>query len=388
VNNADRNGWTPLEGVKVLDFTPLLPGPFATGIFADLGADVIKIEPPGGEFGRRVLGEAFAMSNRNKRSVVLDLKNPETTEIVARLAQWADVAVESFRPGVVDRLGIGFDALKKINPAIVYCSVSGYGQDGPARLAPGHDLNYLAVAGALSFSGHYTEKPRRSGLPVADCASGFMAAIAILAALRDRDRTGAGAYLDVAIAEAALMMAATRGTGVDPDAKAHLHATNEMFECADGRLVTIGMVEAHFWDNFRDAVAGMEPRVTDAKFATLDSRAEHGAELVGLLAGIFARKGAAEWETFLAGKDVPLEMVLKPAEALETEQIKARRRVTDDGGQRHVVFPIHANGAPAGSFRRPAPEAGADTSEVLDELGFAADEIAALGKAGALGDAA
>jgi len=384
---GDETGWTPLDGVKLLDFTPLLPGPFATEIFADLGADVIKIEPPGGEFGRRVLGEAFAMSNRNKRSVVLDLKNPDTAAIVARLAEWADVAAESFRPGVADRLGIGYEALKKINPSIVYCSVSGYGQDGPARLAPGHDLNYLATAGALSFSGHYLEKPRRSGLPVADCASGFMAAIAILAALRDRDRTGKGAYLDVAIAEAALMLAATRGTGVDPDAKAHLHATNEMFECADGRLVTIGLVEAHFWDNFRDAVAGMEPRVTDPKYATLESRAENGTELVGLLAEIFAQKTSADWEAFFAGKDVPLEKVLKPAEALETDQVKARRRVTDHGGERHVVFPVHANGAPAGAFRRPPPAPGADTAEVLDEIGFGADEIAALGRSGALGGA-
>lgn len=383
--SVGKAGWCPLAGIKILDFTPLLPGPFATEIFADLGAEVIKIEPVGGEFGRQLLGEAFAMANRNKRSLALDLKNPKTRPIIEKLAVWADVAVECFRPGVVDRLGVGYKDMKALNPSIIYCSISGYGQDGPMRLAPGHDLNYLAGSGALAFSGHVLEKPRRSGLPVADCASGFLAAISILSALHRRRDTGEGVYLDVAIADAALMLAATRGTSVDPERKAHLHATNEMFVCADGRQITIGLVEEHFWVNFRDAVAALEPRFLDDRFASLHSRSENGDELVRLLADLFKARAADAWIEFFDGRDVPVQMVLYPAEALESPQVKARRRVTEWNGQKHVVFPVHADGAPAGSFRLPPPEAGEQSSHVLRDLGFGESDIQAWSKAGAIG---
>jgi crotonobetainyl-CoA:carnitine CoA-transferase CaiB-like acyl-CoA transferase len=182
-------GWQPLRDVKVADFSLLLPGPFATLTLADLGADVVKIEPREGDFARRIPFAMFRMANRNKRSLALDLKHKSAPRIVAALARWADVALEGFRPGVAERLGIDHATLARHNPRLVYCALSGYGQTGPDRLVPGHDLNYLAASGALALAGHWPEPPRRSGLPVADLAGGCYAAIAIAArAAGDRKR--------------------------------------------------------------------------------------------------------------------------------------------------------------------------------------------------------
>ena len=192
-----------LTGLRVLDFTALLPGPFGTVILADLGADVIKVEPPGGEFGRRFPTQMFPVANRNKRSLCIDLKDPASRPLVQRLAEWADIAVEGFRPGVADRLGIGAAALRAIKPGLVYASLSGYGQTGPWRDEPGHDFNYLAAAGALSLKGHWADaEPHRSGLPVADLAGACYLAIAVLAAVLRARASGEGATLDLSLFEA------------------------------------------------------------------------------------------------------------------------------------------------------------------------------------------
>ena len=196
--------WLPLKGIQVVDFSMFVPGPFASALLADLGAEVIKVEMPGGDPGRGYVPVQFETENRNKRSLALDLKNPAAKEIVHRLVRKADVVVEGFRPGVAKRLSIDFESLKSANPKLVYCSISGYGQTGPWRERPGHDVNYVAAAGTLAFPGQWLKPPARSSLPIADMAGGAFATIALLAALRE----GKGAYLDLSLFEAAFFLAA------------------------------------------------------------------------------------------------------------------------------------------------------------------------------------
>src|SRR6185503_5749954 len=208
-----------------------VPGPFASAILADLGAEVIKVEMPRGDPGRAYVPVQFETENRNKRSIALDLKHPAAKEIVQRLMQNTDIVVEGFRPGVARRLGIDYDSLKRWKATLVYCSISGYGQTGPWRERPGHDVNYVAAAGALAFPGQWLKAPARSSLPVADMGGGAFAAIAILAALHE----GRGAYLDLSLFETAFFWAAMRH-GLDPevDPRAHLFPVNDVFETSDG----------------------------------------------------------------------------------------------------------------------------------------------------------
>src|SRR6267142_1976232 len=209
--------WLPLAGIHVVDFSMFVPGPFASSMLADLGADVIKVEPPRGDPGRGYVPVQFETENRNKRSIALDLKH-------------ADVVVEGFRPGVAQRLGIDYETLRSHNARLVYCSISGYGQTGPWRERPGHDVNYVAAAGGLAFPGQWLKPPARSSYPVADMGGGAFAAITVLAALHE----GKSVHLDLSLFEAAFFMAAMRHS-LDPDVdpRAHLFPVNDVFECAD-----------------------------------------------------------------------------------------------------------------------------------------------------------
>jgi len=195
--------WAPLAGIRVVDFSMFVPGPFASAMLADLGAEVIKVEAPRGDPGRSYVPVQFRMENRNKRSVALDLKKPESARVVEKLAAWADIALEGFRPGVAARLGIDYERLKQHNAKLICCSISGYGQTGPWRERPGHDVNYVAAAGALAFPGQWLKAPVRSSLPIADMGGGACAAIAILAALHERNQTGRGVSLDLSLLESA-----------------------------------------------------------------------------------------------------------------------------------------------------------------------------------------
>ena len=384
---ADGNGdgWQPLRGVRVLDFTPLLPGPFATLALADLGADVVKVEPPGGDFARHMPSLLFRMANRNKRSLALDLKHPGAEAVVRRLAAWADVAIEAFRPGVADRLGIGAVALRADNPRLVYCSLSGYGQTGPARLWPGHDGNYLAASGALALSGHWGEPPRRSGIPVADLAGGSYAAIAILAALHERDATGVGRTLDLSLAEAAMSFAAIRhGLDLAEPSQEHLWPTNDLFETADGATIALGIVEPRFWDNFVAAASDLAPDLADARYATEPDRRRNGDALAARLRDVMRLRAAAEWMRRFETHDVPAQRVLTPAEASRSAQTEARGMVLARGGERHIPFPVRVDGRRGAALRGLAPALGADTADILREIGFGAEEAAALVRAAAV----
>src|SRR3954467_2728314 len=228
--------WLPLAGVRVVDFSMFVPGPFCSALLADLGAEVIKVEQPRGDPGRSYVPVQFHSENRNKRSVSLDLKNPSSKAVVERLIGQCDIVLEGFRPGVAKRLSIDFETLKKHKPDLIYCSISGYGQTGPWRERPGHDVNYVAAAGALAFPGHWLKAPARSSLPVADMGGGASAAVTVLASLHERTQTGKGAYLDLSLFETAFFWAAMRHS-LDPnvDPRAHIFPVNDVFETADGK---------------------------------------------------------------------------------------------------------------------------------------------------------
>src|SRR2546425_11193344 len=242
-----------------------VPGPFASAMLADLGAEVIKVEALKGDPGRSYVPVQFDTENRNKRSISIDLKNSQSREIVNRLAKDAKVVLEGFRPGVAKRLGIDYETLRKTNGRIVYCSISGYGQTGPWRERPGHDVNYVAAAGGLAFPGQWLKPPARSSYPVAHMGGGAFAAIAVLAALHE----GRSASLDLSPFEAAFFTAAMRHS-LDPnvDPRAHLFPVNDVFETADGKRLTLGILEEHFWQNF----AGIVPELADERFATDQKR--------------------------------------------------------------------------------------------------------------------
>ncbi len=369
--------WVPLDGVRVVDFSMFVPGPFASSIFADLGAEVIKVEAPRGDPGRAYVPVQFHTENRNKRSIAVDLKNPAAARLVEKLARQADVVIEGFRPGVARRLGIDFDTLKKYNGKIIYCSISGYGQTGPWRERPGHDVNYVAAAGALAFPGQWLKPPARSSLPVADMGGGAFAAIAVVSALYERDKNGKGAYLDLSLFESAFFLAAMRH-GLDPkvDPRAHIFPVNDVFETRDGKRLTLGILEEHFWQNFVRVVPGFD----SGEFSTDQKRRANGDALSALLAKTLREKNAAEWIELLEDHDVPVDLCVTPGEAVNHPQLRERSAASAG----HALFPVWANGQRGGSLRRGVPRLGEHTREILVELGFDDAEVADLFKSKAV----
>ena len=372
--------WQPLAGVKVVDFTMFVPGPFAAAIFADLGAEVVKVESFGGDPCRSYLPVQFRTENRNKRSIALDLKKDEAKAVVAKLVAQADVVLEGFRPGVAKRLGIDYETLARANGRLVYCALSGYGQNGPWRERAGHDVNYLAAGGGLAFPGQWLKPPTRSSLPVADMAGGSAAAIAVLAALAERNRSGRGVQLDLSVFEAAFFWAAMRH-GLDPgvDPRAHLFPGNDVYECADGRRLTVGILEEHFWKNFVKCVPGFD----DARFASDATRRANGDALSLQLTNVMKSKTCDEWVALFEANDVPVDLCLAPAEAAALPQIRARETVASAAGEAFAMFPVWANGRRGGALRRGVPERGEHSREILVELGFDDGEIAQLFRSGA-----
>jgi crotonobetainyl-CoA:carnitine CoA-transferase CaiB-like acyl-CoA transferase len=387
----------PLHGLRVLDLTRLLPGPFATLVLADLGADVVKIEDPqGGDYLRwtpPLAGEqsgAFHALNRNKRSVALDLRHPDGAAALRRLARWADAVVESFRPGVLDRLGLGYDALRAENPRVVLCSITGYGQDGPYAARAGHDLDYCAIAGVLALNGP-PERPLPLGVQVADVAGGaWPAAVGVLAALRRRDATGEGAHVDVSMTEGALAllamplgMAAARGAplarGREPLTGGG--ASYDVYRTLDGRFVALGALEPKFFAAFCAAAGRPELAARQLVGGGAGPRAE--------LEELFAGRTRAEWEAFAAAHDVCLAPVLEGEEPRADPQLAARGAFVEvetpwEGrAMPGVATPVRLRNVEAP--RRPAPQLGEHGAEVLREAGFSPEEIEALRRGGVLG---
>ena len=363
--------WLPLGGVRVVDFSMFVPGPFATAIFADLGAEVIKVEPPRGDPGRSYVPVQFDTENRNKRSLAVDLKKKNSSDVVEKLVKCSDIVIEGFRPGVAKRLGIDYERLRTHNPNIIYCSISGYGQTGPWRERPGHDVNYVAAGGGLAFPGQWLKPPARSSYPVADMGGGAFAAIAVLAALHE----GKGAYLDLSLFEAAFFMAAMRhslDSLVDP--RAHIFPVNDVFETADGKRLTLGILEEHFWQNF----VGIVPELADERFSTDQKRRMNGDALSKMLQEIFLSRTAQDWIRLLEENDVPVDLCLKPGEAAQLDHLQERQAVE----RGYAKFPVWANGKRGGRIRSGPPKLGEQSREILVELGFEDSQIAEMAKSG------
>lgn len=378
----------PLNGVRVMDFSTLLPGPFCTQMLADLGATVIKIEPLQGEGGRHVAeGSAWPNANRNKQSVAVNLKVPRGAEICRRLSAVCDVVLEGFRPGVADRLGLGAEAFAAINPELIYCSLSGFGQSGPMHREAGHDINYLASSGALAFSGHWGERPRRSGIPIADLGSASLAALSIVAALYQRRNGDAWPRrIDIGLRDVALSFASVRSgqdlVGSHADDQAHLGPTNDLFVCSDDRQIALGVVEDAFWMKTVDALREVAPDLAEADYSDERARRYNGDRLKQRLAEIFSSRSSDHWVKLFSRFDVPVQHVLSFAEAIQHPQTTQRGLVVEHDGQRFASFPVLFDGAPP-PIRSVPPVLGADTKEVLvDLLGYDDSEVTDLAESG------
>ncbi len=365
--------FAPLAGVRVLELAPFLPGPFAGAQLLALGAEVVKLEPPGGDPGRHLPDDLFAMNNRGKKSVCVDLKASGAGELVQRLVTGFDVVLEGFRPGVAKRLGVDYETLRAVRPDLVYCSLSGFGQAGPRAALPGHDLTYLAAGGALARPGHWHGPPQRPGVPVADTAGGLFAALAVVSALLRRTATGEGAYLDASLTDAALSLAACRGLA-PARSRAHLHPANDLFTCRDGALLAAGLLEDHFFNGFVAALGEAGNTLRAPQYADLAGRQRHGDALQAELKTLFASRDADEWEALANAHRLPMVRVRDVAEALAEQ----------DPTTPAPVFPVRIDGARLPAPAQPAPVLGADTASVLATIGYDADAVAALAEGGVL----
>jgi crotonobetainyl-CoA:carnitine CoA-transferase CaiB-like acyl-CoA transferase len=387
----------PLEGIRVLDLSRLLPGAVCTLHLADLGADVVKVEDTGRGDYARSLGIApgaaggsasgavsafYRMVNRNKRSLALDLKAGAGRDAFLRLAQRADVIVESFRPGVIDRLGVGYANVAAINPRLVYCSITGYGQTGPYRDRPGHDINYLGYAGVLDQTGTADGAPALSNLQVADLLGGAMnAATAILAALFGAARSGRGAHVDIALTDGALAHNIFALHAIETMGHAQPRGRDLLtggvpcygvYATEDSRYLAVGALEAKFWRALCDALE--RPDLVAGHLAT----GREGAAVRQELAAVFARRPQAHWVERLAGVECCVTPVLTPDEAMDDAQVRARGMVVTapDGGRQYA--PPFRLGGHEFAIARAAPMQGEHSSAVLREAGFSAQEVAAL----------
>lgn len=388
----------PLEGVRVVDLSRLLPGPFATQLLADLGAEVIKVEDPAiGDYMRLVppnVGDTsypYLMVNRNKRSVAVNLKEPEGREILHRLVAKADVFVEQFQGGVAARLGADYETLRRVNPQLVYCAFEGFGATGPHAGRPAHDIDFESLAGILGVTGSENGRPVIPGVPIADLASAYNAAFSILAALRKRDRTGEGAFVDVSIFDTAvslmvLNLAHYLGTGETPVPGETLVTGQwpfyNVYETKDGRWLSIAAVETKFWTRLVE-ILGL-PELAEDQFSDEAGR----RRAIAAFREAFRRRTLEEWEAILGEEDLPWAPVQTVSEVVRDPQVRARGMLAEADlgrlGRLTVVgHPAHHAGVPRDPSGFVAAK-GEHTEEVLRSLGYSPQAIESLRQRGVI----
>lgn len=402
----------PLEGFKVLDFTHVMAGPFTSHFLRLLGAEVIKVENPKGDLFRSYATDAdyagvsfpFIGANAGKKSIALNLKSEKSKEICQRLVASCDIVLENFRPGVMEKLGLGYEDCKTFNDQIIYCSISGYGQKGPMRDYPAIDNVVQAVSGMMSVSGAEGDPPMRMGVPVVDTYVGTLAAMAVLSAIIQHGKDGRSQYIDVAMLDASLVLLygavmpsliagkkapRTGNTGFSGQ------PTAAMYQAGDGQLISLGVTQQIAYERMCQ-VLEREDLITDTRFANGEARAKHGNELMEILGELFKQRPAEEFETLLSQAGVPCGVVRDVPSALGLEQVR----------QRELLLPITIPGLPhkqdvhvlntgfqfehdGPGLSDPPPELGEHTREVMLSLGYSDAELSELGANGVIviGDA-
>lgn len=381
----------PLEGIRVIDLSRYLPGPFCTQLLADFGAEVIKIEQPGiGDPGRQLppvvngVSSRFYTVNRNKKSVTVDIRTENGQKIFKRLVENCDIVVDQFRPGFMDELGLGYESLKDINSRMIYCAISGYGLNGPMRTTAGHDLNYLNLAGITGLTGGREGRPAMSGAQIADIAGGTLySIIAILLALASREKTGAGQLCDVSMMDGAVSLLAYTlgewsGDGILPSIGNGVlsggYACYNVYESADHRFLSLGAVETKFWAEFCQ-------RLERPQYIQIQWDKEKQAEVIGDIDLIMKQKTQQEWVEFFSESDICFTPVLNIQEMTENVQVKARRMIEtieDPGGSGKAMvltgIPIKLSATP-GEIKLDFPGLGEHNHEIFTAAGYAPEEI-------------
>jgi crotonobetainyl-CoA:carnitine CoA-transferase CaiB-like acyl-CoA transferase len=391
------------DGIRVLDLSRMLAGPYGSMLLADMGAEVIKIEEPAGGDAMREMGPPFLAGgesayflaiNRNKKSVALDLTKPEGRQVFVDLVAHADVVWENFRPGVMERLRCDYATLAAVNPGLVMCSISAYGQDGPYRDWPAFDLALQAMGGAMSLTGEAGGAPARMGLPMGDLSGGMFAAFAVAGALLRRSRTGQGAHVDLSLLDCQVSLLGyiaqyfwTDGRVPAPMGSAHASVVPyQALATRDGHLIVA--VFERFWAGFCRAV-GRPEWTADPRFATNAARVAHRQELMALVEPVFTERGTAEWLERLRAEGVPVAPIQSVDRVLDDPQVRHRRMVVDMAHPRHGTLPtlgtpIKVDGA-MGLDAAPPPGLGEHTASVLTELlKYGGERIAALRARGAI----
>ena len=390
----------PLDGVKVLDCTAILAGPYCTMLLADMGADVVKVERPGGGDDTRRMGPpflggdavSFLMVNRNKRGIVLDLKSEEGIALFRKMAARSDIMVENLRPGAMSSLGLGYEDLRRENPALIYCSISGFGGSGPYKDRTGFDLVAQGMSGVMSITGHPGAPPAKVGVPISDLNAGMYASYGILCAYINRLKTGQGQLVDTSLLEGAMAYtvwesASYFATGETPGPVGSAHrmtAPYQAFRTADG-YINIGAANQSTWERLCKAL-GREELLSEPRFATNADRVVNIKDLSATLEETLRKKPMGQWLPLLEKNGVPSGPINDMAAVYADPQVQARNMMVTlqhpkAGQLKTIGIPVKLSDTP-GTIRRPAPTLGQHTDEVLREMGLPAGEIERLRKAG------
>lgn len=397
----ERTG--PLSGLRVLDFTQFLAGPYATQILGDLGAEVIKLEAPAGDWSRTLpphyVGDDscyYLSINRNKESVVIDLKNPEGIDLVKRLADRCDMLMENFRPGVLDKLGLTYDDLAERNPGLIWCAISGFGQDGPDRDRPAYDMIVQALSGGMSMTGETGRPAVRAGIPIGDLCAGMYGVIGALSALEERRRSGKGQYIDISMLDCQVSMLCYQAayflqSGDNPGRQGRGHdsiPTYRSFGCANETELVITANTERMWLALC-GVLGMPELAEEEIFKTNEVRHANREKLWTILEAAFRQREAKDWVPMLQDAGIPVGLVNSVADALDAPQIQHRNMVlsldSESGDQVRVAGdPLNFSRSESAAHRYP-PALAADTRSVLaDVLGLAEEEIDRYAESGAV----